>query len=72
MSLAMLEANVLGGCMWYKDMSLSGISGWEAVEQLRKKPDFQHAPIIAVTAYVTSRRGTRKRGWMQCSPWQTI
>ena len=35
------------------DMSLPGISGWEAVEQLRKKPEFQHTPIIAVTAYVT-------------------
>lgn len=35
------------------DMSLPGISGWEAVEQLRKMPDFEHTPIIAVTAYVT-------------------
>ena len=35
------------------DMSLPGISGWEAVAQLRKKPEFQHTPIIAVTAYVT-------------------
>ena len=35
------------------DMSLPGISGWEAVEQLRKMPDFLHTPIIAVTAYVT-------------------
>lgn len=35
------------------DMSLPGITGWEAVEQLRKMPDFQHTPIIAVTAYVT-------------------
>lgn len=35
------------------DMSLPGISGWEAVEQLRQKPEFQHTPIIAVTAYVT-------------------
>jgi CheY-like chemotaxis protein len=35
------------------DMSLPGITGWEAVEQLRQKPAFQHTPIIAVTAYVT-------------------
>ncbi|GAC1641748.1 MAG: response regulator [Ktedonobacteraceae bacterium] len=35
------------------DMSLPGITGWEAVEQLRQKPEFQHTPIIAVTAYVT-------------------
>ena len=35
------------------DMSLPGISGWEAVEQLRQKPEFRHTPIIAVTAYVT-------------------
>ena len=35
------------------DMSLPGITGWEAVEQLRKIPDFRHTPIIAVTAYVT-------------------
>lgn len=35
------------------DMSLPGISGWEAVEQLRKLPAFQRTPIIAVTAYVS-------------------
>jgi CheY-like chemotaxis protein len=35
------------------DMSLPGISGWDAVQQLRARPDFQHTPIIAVTAYVT-------------------
>lgn len=35
------------------DMSLPGMSGWDAVEQLRTMPDFQHTPIIAVTAYVT-------------------
>ncbi len=35
------------------DMSLPGISGWEAVQQLRQMPEFQHTPIIAVTAYVT-------------------
>jgi two-component system cell cycle response regulator DivK len=34
------------------DMSLPGISGWEAVEQLRKMSDFKHTPIIAVTAHV--------------------
>jgi len=40
-------------CLILMDMSLPGISGWEAVEQLRAMPDFQHTPIIAVTAYVT-------------------
>jgi len=35
------------------DMSLPGITGWEAVEQLRAMPDFQRTPIIAVTAYVS-------------------
>ncbi len=35
------------------DMSLPGISGWDAVKQLRARPDFQRTPIIAVTAYVT-------------------
>jgi len=34
------------------DMSLPGISGWEAVEQLRMMSDFNHTPIIAVTAHV--------------------
>lgn len=40
-------------CLILMDMSLPGISGWEAVEQLRAMPDCQHTPIIAVTAYVT-------------------
>ncbi len=35
------------------DMSLPGITGWEAVEQLRAMSDFQRTPIIAVTAYVS-------------------
>ncbi len=35
------------------DMSLPGMSGWEAVEHLRKLPDFQYTSIIAVTAYVS-------------------
>ncbi len=35
------------------DMSLPGITGWEAVEQLRAMPDFRRTPIIAVTAYVS-------------------
>ena len=35
------------------DMSLPGLSGWDAVKQLRTRPDFQRTPIIAVTAYVT-------------------
>jgi len=40
-------------CLILMDMSLPGISGWEAVEQLRTIPDFQRTPIIAVTAYVS-------------------
>ncbi len=43
------------------DMSLPGISGWEAVTQLRRIPDFQHTPIIAVTAYVTKADEERAR-----------
>ena len=35
------------------DMSLPGISGWEAVARLRKLDDFKHTPIIAVTAHVS-------------------
>jgi len=35
------------------DMSLPGMSGWEAVEQLRLMNDFRQTPIIAVTAHVT-------------------
>ena len=36
------------------DMSLPGISGWEAVERLRQMNDFKDTPIIAVTAHVSS------------------
>ena len=43
------------------DMSLPGMTGWEAVEQLRQKPEFQHIPIIAVTAYVTKADEERAR-----------
>ncbi len=43
------------------DMSLPGMSGWEAVEKLRQKPEFQHTPIIAVTAYVTKADEERAR-----------
>jgi CheY-like chemotaxis protein len=35
------------------DMSLPDITGWEAVELLRKMPDFYNIPIIAVTAHVS-------------------
>jgi two-component system, cell cycle response regulator DivK len=35
------------------DMSLPGMSGWEAVIYLRQLADFQHTAIIAVTAHVT-------------------
>ena len=35
------------------DMSLPGISGWQAVERLRQMSDFKRTPIIAVTAHVS-------------------
>ena len=35
------------------DMSLPGMSGWDAVEHLRQLADFQYTVIIAVTAHVT-------------------
>lgn len=34
------------------DMSLPGMSGWDAVVQLRQMHDFKHTRIIAVTAHV--------------------
>jgi CheY-like chemotaxis protein len=36
------------------DLSLPGMTGWEAVEQLRRMPDFRDTPIIALTAHVAS------------------
>lgn len=35
------------------DMSLPGMSGWEAVTHLRQMPAFVRTPIIAVTAHVS-------------------
>ncbi len=35
------------------DLSLPDISGWEAIELLRKMPAFHTTPIIAVTAHVS-------------------
>jgi two-component system, cell cycle response regulator DivK len=35
------------------DLSLPGMSGWEAVERLRQINDFRDTPIIAVSAHVT-------------------
>ena len=35
------------------DLSLPDITGWEAVELLRKMPEFRDTPIIAVTAHVS-------------------
>jgi two-component system cell cycle response regulator DivK len=35
------------------DLSLPDINGWEAVEHLRKMPEFRTTPIIAVTAHVS-------------------
>lgn len=36
------------------DMSLPGMSGWEAVILLRQQKDFDHIPIIAITAHVST------------------
>ncbi len=36
------------------DLSLHDMSGWEAVEQLRRFPEFADIPIIAVTAHASS------------------
>jgi len=35
------------------DMSLPGMTGWEAVAYLRQLPAFKQTPIIAVTAHVS-------------------
>ncbi len=35
------------------DMSLPGMTGWEAVRLLRQIPETEHMPIIAVTAHVS-------------------
>lgn len=35
------------------DLSLPNIDGWEAVEYLRKMPEFRSTPIIALTAHVS-------------------
>jgi CheY-like chemotaxis protein len=35
------------------DMSLPGMSGWEAVIQLRQQAEFKTIPIVAVTAHVS-------------------
>ncbi len=36
------------------DLSLPGMTGWEAVGHLRHMPDFRDTPIIALTAHVSS------------------
>jgi CheY-like chemotaxis protein len=35
------------------DMSLPRVSGWEVVTYLRRLPDFEQTPIIAITAHVS-------------------
>ena len=44
------------------DMSLPGMSGWEAVAYLRKLPAFETLPIVAVTAHVSQHDQERARG----------
>jgi two-component system, cell cycle response regulator DivK len=43
------------------DLSLPGMSGWEAVEHLRKMSEFRDTPIIAVTAHVSPMEEERAR-----------
>lgn len=43
------------------DMSLPGMTGWEAVSKLRKMPDFAQTPIVAVTAHVSQADQERAR-----------
>ena len=41
------------------DMSLPGMSGWEAVERLRQMDEFRTTPIIAVTAHTAKGEAER-------------
>lgn len=43
------------------DMSLPGMSGWDAVAHLRKISTFRETPIIAVTAHVSQADQERAR-----------
>ncbi len=50
---AIAEAIRLRPDLILMDMSLPGVSGWEAVPHLRTLPTFERIPIIAVTAHVS-------------------
>lgn len=41
------------------DLSLPDMDGWEAVQHLRKMPEFRTTPIIAVTAHVSPQEAER-------------
>jgi CheY-like chemotaxis protein len=41
------------------DMSLPGLTGWQVVERIRKTPNIDHTPVIALTAHAIS--GDRER-----------
>src|SRR5690349_41712 len=43
------------------DLSLPGMSGWEAVGHLRQVSEFRDTPIIAVTAHVSASEEERAR-----------
>ncbi|MCS7289823.1 MAG: response regulator [Roseiflexus sp.] len=36
------------------DMGLPILNGWQATERIKKRPETQHIPIIALTAYALS------------------
>ncbi|GCE30658.1 response regulator [Dictyobacter alpinus] len=52
-SQAIEQANINQPDLILMDMSLPGMSGWEAVTSLRKTVAFRETPIVAVTAHVS-------------------
>lgn len=46
-------ANTLHPDLILMDISLPGMSGWEAIAHIRSRPEIAHIPIVAVTAHVT-------------------
>jgi two-component system, cell cycle response regulator DivK len=50
---SLTQAKLYHPALILMDMSLPDMDGWEAVEHLRKMPEFRTTPIIAVTAHVS-------------------